>query len=705
MPYSAVPSLIVALPFLKLPGGRLVASHAARAGILVASANIAATFARGLLPRSVGDQAVATGICTAAIYQVTVTSHSAAETLALFTTGSRGMRGRVPDQIRLLVVDLVFTAAGAAIDFALPHKPRETLAVSIVRFIGQSMMLGGAAGAGVSVVDQGLAKVFPGQELSKRPIAVDVALGGSIAGLTVFIRHQHAREFGLVDPKRRAIKRAGLVKTAKASVAGVGAAVGMLTLAASEQFIAHKIKQVLNDRVHRFDIGSPMVGHFVALGMFGAAGTAAFVVAKRRIERGDDIVEPAYPAPPTSEFVTSGPKSVVPFDTIGKEGRRFVLMALAADEISAVMNEPAIDPIRIVGGYEAADGTEERARLCLAELESLGAFDRSLICIASPTGVGYVSYTFAESLEYLTRGDCAIVIPQYALVPSAMALFDTHDGVALQRRVIELARDRIAQLPPDRRPRLVQFGESLGAQVALDIAYPMGSTEFDELGLDAGLYLGVPFRSTSWNSWWNARSNFDPQRQMALVLDSDALEERFADPDRRKRHVMVVHDDDPVNRFSYRLVVKQPWWMGPPATRPPKVPRETIWRPVTTFVLTVIDLLNGMDFKPGEFVRRGHDYRMDSRGATAATYGLPCSDTQADAINEALRQREQDWAARRLVARKFANARDSVTRTLKSWGVSSQDFMSLEDGEGPLVADVDPRAQMLPNRFGSSGVL
>ncbi|MGB3673956.1 MAG: hypothetical protein WA988_05925, partial [Candidatus Nanopelagicales bacterium] len=138
---------------------------------------------------------------------------------------------------------------------------------------------------------------------------------------------------------------------------------------------------------------------------------------------------------------------------------------------------------------------------------------------------------------------------------------------------------------------------------------------------------------------------------------------------------------------------------------PPKVPRETIWRPVTTFVLTVIDLLNGMDFKPGEFVRRGHDYRMDSRGATAATYGLPCSDTQADAINEALRQREQDWAARRLVARKFANARDSVTRTLKSWGVSSQDFMSLEDGEGPLVADVDPRAQMLPNRFGSSGVL
>ena len=140
-------------------------------------------------------------------------------------------------------------------------------------------------------------------------------------------------------------------------------------------------------------------------------------------------------------------------------------------------------------------------------------------------------------------------------------------------------------------------------------------------------------------------------------------------------------------------------------TRPPKVPRETIWRPVTTFVLTVIDLLNGMDFKPGEFVRKGHDYRMDSRGATAATFGLPCSDEQADAIDNALRFREQDWAARRLVARKFASARESVTRTLKSWGVSSADLADIESGDGPLVADVNPRSPMLPNRFGSSGVL
>jgi uncharacterized membrane protein len=604
-----------------------------------------------------------------------------------------------------MIVDLAFAAAGAVIDQVLPHKPREPLAVSIVRFAGQTLMLAGASGAAVLVIDEGLATVFPGQELAKRPILVDVALGGSIAGLTVFIRHQHAREFGLVDPNRKAIKHASVVKTVKATAAGVGAGIGMLLLAGTEQVIAHEVKHLLDDRVRRFDIGSPLIGHAVAFGMFGAAGVAAFVVAKRKVERGDDIVEPAYPEPPNREVVTSGPKSQIPFDTIGKEGRRFVLMALRSEQISAVMNEPAIDPIRVVGGYEAAATTEERARLCLADMEALGAFGRKLICIASPTGVGYVSYTFAESLEYLSRGDCATVVPQYALVPSAMALFDTSDGVALQRRVLELTRDRIAQLPADQRPRLVQFGESLGAQVALDVAYPHGSTEFDELGLQAGLYLGVPFRSTTWNAWWNSRERFDPIGEMALVPDSDALRGRLEATPKRPNHVMVVHDDDPVNRFSYRLVVSQPWWMGPPATRPPKVPRETIWRPVTTFVLTLVDLLNGMDFKPGEFVRRGHDYRMDSCISTAETYQLPYTEEQAEAISEALRQREQDWAARRLVARKFASARDSVTRTLKSWGVSSENFLATAADDDPLVADVNPKAPVLPTRFGSSGVL
>lgn len=88
-------------------------------------------------------------------------------------------------------------------------------------------------------------------------------------------------------------------------------------------------------------------------------------------------------------------------------------MALSPEAIS-VMQRPAIEPVRVVGGYEAAEDIEERARLTLQDMEDCGAYDRRLICIGSPTGVGYFNYSIAEAIEYLTLGDCAIVVPQYA---------------------------------------------------------------------------------------------------------------------------------------------------------------------------------------------------------------------------------------------------------------------------------------------------
>ena len=87
--------------------------------------------------------------------------------------------------------------------------------------------------------------------------------------------------------------------------------------------------------------------------------------------------------------------------------------------------------------------------------------------MASPTGVGYVNYVMAEALEYLTRGDCTVVVPQYAYVPSALALNKTEEGVELQAAVIQAIARRLDELAPVNRPRIVQFGESLGAQVAL----------------------------------------------------------------------------------------------------------------------------------------------------------------------------------------------------------------------------------------------
>jgi uncharacterized membrane protein len=378
----------------------------------------------------------------------------------------------------------------------------------------------------------------------------------------------------------------------------------------------------------------------------------------------DDVVEPAYPEPPTSPLVTAGPASLVSFDDIGKEGRRFVLMALTAEQIGAVMAEPALEPIRAVAGYESAPTPEARAELALTELEALGAYDRSVIMVAAPTGVGYVNYSFAEALEYLTRGDCAIIVPQYALVPSALALNKTNAGVRMQTLILEGIRDRIAGLPEGSRPRLLQFGESLGAQVALDVA-AAGTQRFDELGLERGLYLGTPFRTDLWEAWFANPQAADPSGLLASVTSA----EQIPGLPPSVRHVQVIHDDDPINKFSYDAVVREPWWMGPPDTRPPGVPRETDFRPVVTFILTLIDLKNGMDTRPGEFRRVGHDYRIELCDAIRHSFGFPATAGQVAAIEQALRDREREWAARRMVARRFASARTSVVRQLTKWGV------------------------------------
>ena len=213
--------------------------------------------------------------------------------------------------------------------------------------------------------------------------------------------------------------------------------------------------------------------------------------------------------------------------------------------------------------------------------------------------------------------------------------------------------------------------------------------ELTELGVSGGLYFGVPFLTKLWNQWRVNPALVDPAGLLVLVSQPDEV-----DPpaDGTMRHLMVVHHDDPVNKFGFRMILQPPWWMGPPATRPPLVPRETKYRPITSFVLATIDLFNGMQSKPGTFVRRGHDYRIDILTGLERSVGLRCTPEQAPAIERALREREQEWAARRMVARKLDKARRSIQKQLAEWGSPSID-----------IADLDPTLAEAPtglSRFG-----
>ena len=650
---------------------RVATDGPVRVGVSAAAWSVSGSLARGLLPRSAVQQAVASGVVAGAHYELAATAWATLQAVGARPGDRPGLRA-----------NLTLAGLGASAGLAMWAVARPAVARSLpaaaTSATGRLLAFAALAGGATAVWDDLLherAGLEPGLDTTLLPA---VATGGAFVALSTLLRRERLARYGRVAPERHTLKDISPMALAKAGGIGLATAVGLAAATTAEQVAARALERGLG-RVIGTDPGAlgTLAAHAAILGAVAVAGTVGLSEATRSIQRRDDVVEPAYPAPPTSVHVSAGPASAMPFDALGKEGRRFVLMALTAADIEQVMGLPAIDPVRVVGGFESAADVAERARLTLADMEACGAFDRSLICVGSPTGVGYLNYSLAEALEYLTLGDCAIVVPQYALVPSALALTRTTDAESLTRLVLAGIAERVEELPPDRRPRVVLTGESLGANVALDIAVDASGIPhvpvLADLGVDAGLYLGVPFRTRMWNAWRADPVAVDPTGELTLVSQP-------ADPPGPvARHLMVVHHDDPVNKYGFRMVLQPPWWLGPPQDRPPLVPRETTFRPITSFVLATVDLLNGMQSRPGTFVRRGHDYRIDLRLGLQQAFGLTCTPAQGDAIEAALRSREQEWATRRLVARTIDRARRSIAQQLASWGQQVPAYSGLSD--------------------------
>ncbi len=645
-----------------------------QAGIAGASWSVTGTLARGLLPRSATQQAVATGVVAATHFQLTATAWATLQAL-----GARP--GERPGTRANLVIASAGIVGGLGLSAATSRYAATSMPAAAAATAGRITAFAALAGGSSALWDCVLHKrlgLRPGLDTTLIPA---VATGAAVVAVSVLNRSRRAAKYGIVAPERRAIRHVGPEAALKAGAIGIASGVGLAAATGGEQLLARAVEKGMARVIGR-DPGAlgSLIAHGTILGSMAVGAVVGLNSVTSRIQRRDDIVEPAYPVPPTSRFVSAGPASSMPFDSLGKEGRRFVLMALSADEISTVMSQTAVrEPVRVVGGFESSPDIAERARKTIKDMEDCGAFDRSLICVGSPTGVGYFNYSLAEALEYLTLGDCAIVVPQYALVPSALALTRTAEAERLTRLVLEGIRDRLALMPPDERPRVVLIGESLGANVALDIANDAQRPylpALNPLGVAGGLYLGVPFRTRLWNAWRAEPAHVDPEGRLLLVAEPDHADQVAPG---HARHLMLVHHDDPVNKYSFRMVLQPPWWLGPPVQRPPLVPREVKFRPITSFVLATVDLLNGMNSKPGTFVRRGHDYRIDIRAGLERAFGLTSTPTQSDAIEAALRARETEWATRRMVARKLDKARRAIEKQLSEWGSPTIS-----------VADLDP---------------
>lgn len=668
---------------------------AVRAGMITAAWAAAASYGRGLLPRTPVQQAAVTGVSATAYFALGTTTWATVSSAAAGTPGHRpGPRAR-------LVAAAVTALGGKVGEQALRPHSGDGLANGIAWSELKLLSVAGLAGGLVTVSDLLTHDVLKLRRTSASTLALDLVMGLGMAGGTLVRRARRAQKYGgdghlliAVKPTEDGTPMAIRARTGAVAVATVvGSAAGLASLAVTEQAGAHVVTKGVNAMAGT-DLGefSDFIGHGVMFTGFAGLGIAGLRYVRTMTQKKSEVIEPAYREAPTSPFVSCGPDSEVAFDDIGKEGRRFVLMRLSPAEIEQVVGGNASEPVRVVIPREGS--IEDRAELAVRELTSTGGINRSIICIASPTGVGYVNYVMAEALEYLTRGDCAVVVPQYAYVPSALALNKTAEGLALQQAVIAAVARRLDELQPANRPRIVNFGESLGAQCAADVGLPDGVPTFDAVGLDSGLYLGVPFRSRLWKEWLAEPGTMSQGGRLRNVASATELDTGTG------RHVMINHHDDPINMFSYEMVVQRPWWMGAPQTRPPLVPQETLFRPVISFVIAVVDLLNGMDSKPGEFVAAGHDYRIDLAQALEKTFALPATADQRDQIESALRRREQEWAERRLIARTGEKALRQLRDTINSWG---QDIVNIQMDEQPGDDPSSRLIEYLNARLGQSG--
>ncbi len=638
-----------------------------RVALFAAAASVGPSFEPGLQPRRTMDQAIATGVIAATTLSAVTVAQSGIEAVGRLVTRGRRDTGSTAARLAFTVgTNLVVGAVAEGLARALPPHEDERLRRGLVRVAANRTARVAAVGAGLSAVIGATdiaASTAPGMKwVTRLPLALPV--GVAFSAWRIRRVHEQAARMGDTTIAN--------VSTSKAAGIAVGVGAGVIGLQLGERVIAHGVSRAICRVAPSYDSVSNPIGHAVALSVLGAGMYAGYEYAVRRVEQGGAAVEPAYAQPPTSTMVSGGPESVVPFDTLSREGRRFVNMVLTREEIETVMGTPAVaDPIRVFVGLDTAAEVEDRVDIIMDELVRTKAFDRKVLCFASPTGSGYINYVMAEALEYMTLGDCAIVTMQYSMLPSSMSLTRTGLAIEQNRDMMHAITGYLRGMDPADRPRFVLFGESLGALTMQDIWRHRTVDAMDRDFVHSGIFLGTPSGCEFAKSWRLNPSKIDPNGKILEVDDFGVYLDLPAERREQIRHVLISHNDDPIPKFGTNLMMRKPWWLGPVDQRPAGIPKSASWRPGTTFVLTGIDLVNAMDVVPGTFGRRGHDYREDIARFVSVAYDLPITPRQLIEIERALRERELEWAQARVVSEQIARAREALLREFKTWGVSS----------------------------------
>lgn len=324
---------------------------------------------------------------------------------------------------------------------------------------------------------------------------------------------------------------------------------------------------------------------------------------------------------PTTPERSGGPGSVVDFDDLGMQGRRFVSGGLDQAALSDLLGEDALEPIRLYAGLQSAATDDERSALVVEELNRTRAWERDSVVIVPTTGTGWINPHAAQAIELLSGGDVAIVGTQYSYLPSWISfLADREKAEAAGLSLIEAVVNWRESLPLDaHRPNLYVYGESLGTQA--------GEAAFSGIRdirntVDGVLWMGPPNSNRIWKSLVERR---DPGSPVTEPVYADGLLVRFSEDPAEFRsddtpwippHVLYVqHATDPVVWWTPNMLFERPAWLA----EPPGKGRHPgmFYMPVLTFFQVTADLGNAIGGSQGY----GHLYDHQILDGWAAATG------------------------------------------------------------------------------------
>jgi uncharacterized membrane protein len=336
---------------------------------------------------------------------------------------------------------------------------------------------------------------------------------------------------------------------------------------------------------------------------------------------------------PEASERSGSPMSLAPWGTLGYQGRNFVATGPHAAELTKLNGRPAKEPIRVYAGLQTADTDEGRMDVVVRELERTGAFDRKLLVLIPTTGTGWINPVAARAIETMYNGDTALVGVQYSFLPSWISfLGDREKSIKSGRLLIDTIHDRWLRVPPERRPKLLLYGESLGSMGGQG-AFPW-LPDIAKMGFSSVLWVGPPHESALWSGLVRRRDpgtrevepRYDNGRTVRFAQANDSEDiRRIAEPPWEGTRVLYLqHSSDPIVWWSPDLLFSRPDWLV--ERRGADRTASMSWYPIITFWQVSADMTNASGVPGGH----GHNYSnaiLDGWVAVAPPDGWTPNDT------------------------------------------------------------------------------